>query len=518
MSSSKSLLPATTSEVPHLTKGTLLAKNTVWNLIGSGAPGLIAIVAIPILIHHIGVPRFGMLTIVWTIVGYFTLFDFGMGTALTRMVADKIASKDFAEIPSLIWTSLILMLALGVLGAGTMFLLCPLLVHHILKIPIELQRESLYGFYELAIVLPILVMMTGLRGVLEAQQLFGFVNAVRMPAGALIFFGPLLVLPFSNSLIPIIAVLAITRVATCFLYFWWCLKTIPALKERIAWNKKHVPYIVKFGSWMTISNIISPVLIYMDRILIASVVSVAAVSYYATPFEVVSRLLMVPAALAGVLFPAFTISFTQNRHRMALLLARGEKYIFLIIFPLVLLIVTFANEGLRIWLGSGFAQNGRIVLQVLAVGVLINSLAQLPWVLIQGAGRPDLTAKFHLVELAMYLPLLFLMVKHFGIQGAAVSWSVRVSVDMILLVYTADTFLEAKDKIQQKMTAAIFFGAIVLLIASQVPTLVEKVIFIAATLVILIGLTWGFLLTIEERDFVRIRTAPLRHVFQNSGA
>ncbi len=53
-----------------------------------------------------------------------------------------------------------------------------------------------------------------------------------------------------------------------------------------------------------------------------------------------------------------------------------------------------ANDGLRLWLGPEFARNSTAVLQLLAVGVFFNTLGVLPWVLIQGAGRPDLTAKF----------------------------------------------------------------------------------------------------------------------------
>lgn len=52
-----------------------------------------------------------------------------------------------------------------------------------------------------------------------------------------------------------------------------------------------------------------------------------------------------------------------------------------------------AFEGLMLWLGSEFADNSTLVLQLLAVGVFINSLAHVPSGLEQGAGRPDLTAK-----------------------------------------------------------------------------------------------------------------------------
>jgi O-antigen/teichoic acid export membrane protein len=55
-------------------------------------------------------------------------------------------------------------------------------------------------------------------------------------------------------------------------------------------------------------------------------------------------------------------------------------------------------------------------MQVLALGVLINSLAQTPFALLQGVGRPDLPAKFHLIELPVYVGIAWILVSQFGIH------------------------------------------------------------------------------------------------------
>lgn len=73
----------------NLTSGRLLARNTLWNLAAQILPMAVALFAIPILIRGIGVPRFGVLSLAWIVIGYFSLFDFGMGRALTKLVAEK---------------------------------------------------------------------------------------------------------------------------------------------------------------------------------------------------------------------------------------------------------------------------------------------------------------------------------------------------------------------------------------------------------------------------------------------
>ena len=64
---------------PALTSGGLLARNVVWNLLSQSAPMAAAIFTIPVLIAGIGTDRFGVLTLAWMVLGYFSLFDLGLG-------------------------------------------------------------------------------------------------------------------------------------------------------------------------------------------------------------------------------------------------------------------------------------------------------------------------------------------------------------------------------------------------------------------------------------------------------
>src|SRR5271170_3552041 len=162
----------------HLTNGHLLARNTVWNLIGNGSPLIVAVFSIPILIHGLGKDRFGVLTLAWALIGYASLFDIGLGRALTQLVAKKLGSGEDHEIPALVWTSLLLMLALGVVGAVVIAAISPFLVHRALKLPEELRSETFRAFYLLGLAVPVVIVPAGLRGLLEEHQRFKLVNAL----------------------------------------------------------------------------------------------------------------------------------------------------------------------------------------------------------------------------------------------------------------------------------------------------------------------------------------------------
>src|SRR5271168_3746555 len=429
----------------HLTSGRLLARNTIWNLIGSGAPLIVAVFSMPILIRGLGKDRFGVLALAWALIGYASFFDIGLGRALTQLVARKLGTGEEHEVPILVWTSLLLMVALGVVGAAVIVAISPWLVHHALKIPEALQSETLRAFYLLGLSVPVVISAAGLRGLLEAHQRFKLVNALRIPIGIFAFVGPLLVLPFSRSLVSVVATLVAGRLIGCLAHLLICFRVVPELRRRVAWHGPSAGPLLRFGGWMTVTNIVGPLMVTLDRFLIAGLVSVTAVAYYATPYEVVTKLLLISVAVMGVVFPAFSVSFVKDRSRAALLFGRSVKYILLALFPIVLLIVALAQNGLTLWLGAEFAQHSTRVVQWLALGVLANGLALVPFSFVQGVGRPDLTAKLHLVELPIYLGMLFLLIRADGIEGAAIAWSARTVFDALALFFMARRFLPTRS-------------------------------------------------------------------------
>ena len=458
--------------------GRRLTRNVIWNFLGTGAPLVVGLVCIPILIDALGTERFGVLALAWMIVGYFSLFDLGLGRALTQILAGILGRREYAAIPGLFWTAMMLMTALGVFGAVVAAGVSGWLVRDVLNVPADLQPETLTSLYILAASIPVVIGTTGLRGVLEAYQRFDLVNAVRIPLGVITFLGPVAVLPFSSSLPAVIGVLACARLVSWIAYPAMCFHVEPGIRASRRVDPGFFRPLFTFGGWMTVTNIVGPIMVYMDRFLIGAVLSLSAVAYYATPFEVVSKLFVIPAAIMGVLFPAFSAALAVDRDRAAVLFGRVVEYVFLSLFPVALVVVIFANEGLQLWLGSEFAENSTRVLQLLMIGVFINSHAQVAFGLVQGAGRPDLTAKLHLFELPVFIALLLWLLDEFGIVGAALAWVVRVLAMMLVAL------------------ALIAAGG-------AIPSTLAKFAYAGAVLALFAWVGWSRILTVEERLALR---------------
>lgn len=421
----------------------LLARNTIYNLAGHILPLLVAFVTIPYLINGMGMERFGVLAIAWMVVGYFSIFDLGIGRATTKFVAEYTAVGETERLPSLIWTSLLLLLAIGLFAGAAAAAMSSWLVTSVLNIPSDLVNESRRAFLLLSWSIPLTLVISGTRGILEARQRFGLINAIKIPANSAAFVFPLVVLFFSKSLYPIVAALVAGRVIVFVLYLYFSLQTLPELRRPRMPGAGIAKEILRFGGWLTVSNIISPIMVYMDRFLLGAILTMSAVAFYVTPYELITKLTLIAGSLLGVLFPVFSSYSKGQREKIALLFNRSVGYLLAAITPLVIAVIVLADPFLNFWLGPEFASESTLVLQLLAMGVLVNSVAFVPFGAIQALGRPDWTAKLHMLELPLYLAILWFLTQKMGIVGCALAWVMRATFDTIILFLLARNLIPA---------------------------------------------------------------------------
>lgn len=395
---------------------------------------IVGLVTVPPVVRGLGSDRFGILSFAWAVLSYFTVFDLGLGRATTKYVAEAIGSGRADTIPQVVWTATAAQLMLGVAGGLCLLLLAPLLNQNILHVAPRLMPEGMAAFYVLAPIVPIALLSGSLSGVLEARQRFDLLNAVKIPTSASSYLLPWIGLVLGLNLGGVMGLILIARAVGLVSLAVLCIRLLPELRKPSA-SLAMFSRLFSFGGWLMVTGIVGPILTNLDRILVGSMVSVAAVGYYSAPFEVVTRLGIVSQSLCTSLFPAFsTLDGARERDKLVGLFARTLKHVLLFVGPLALALVLFAPEILHVWLGPEFALRSASTTQILAVGVFVNSVALVPYALLQGIGRPDLTAKFHLLELPVYIVLASLLTRQFALVGAALAWTLRMVLDAALLL------------------------------------------------------------------------------------
>jgi O-antigen/teichoic acid export membrane protein len=404
-------------------------------------PILAAFASIPILINSLGVDRFGLLTLIWAVVGYFGFFDLGLGRALTVYISPKLKNPIYSDLSILIVTTLASMCALGLIAGLLIIILAPWLIG--LVNGISNQQEVTNSLYALAFAMPAIVMTSGLRGVLEANHSFAIVNILRLPMGLFTFLGPLALVVFYEPRLDYISLLlSLGRVVACVAHAWFVWKMFPNNSWSLRINFSLLKPLLRIGGWMTISNLISPLMGYVDRFLVGVIVSASAVAYYVTPNELITKIWIIPGSITAVLFPKFASQLTNGNANTLVDFNRSIKLLFLLLLPITASIAIFSHELLSIWITEDFANHGANLLRIFAIGIMINSLAHVPFTLIQSIGQSRLVALVHASELPAFILLLWCLTTFYGLIGTALAWLIRMVIDSILMFHFSSKLLK----------------------------------------------------------------------------
>jgi O-antigen/teichoic acid export membrane protein len=403
------------------------------NLAGAMAPLLVTLLTLPLLLPLVGEFRYGAVLMVWTIIGYLGVTDLGLGRATNNRIArmEAATAEDRANV---LWTSLALSGSMGLAGGLLLYVLGERFLFPFLSISPELQHEFHDTLPLLLLALPLTTISSVLAGALEGRQAFVSLNIANLTGSVIAQVLPVLVAWAGWIELPaLIAAMLAGRLVTSSLLMKACLRHVSSKRPRP--SSENLKHLLHFGGWVSVSSVLNPVLTLTDRIVIGHKLDMAAVTAYTVPYTMATRLSMIPASLSSVLFPRF--SSADHANEAAPLMVRARLPLAIIMTPTIVLAMLLSTPFMSWWLGESLGERMGPVVIILLAGIWINALSYIPFAFLQGLGRPDLTAKLHLIEVGPYLVFLWWALDLWGIQGAAFAWSVRVGIDAILLFILA---------------------------------------------------------------------------------
>lgn len=410
-------------------------RNTFYNLFGTLLPTIVTLLTVPIYLRLIGVDRYGILVIAWVILGYFGVFDLGLG----RATAQRIASMKHAE-PSkraeVFWTALALNTVFGVIGGLFLWPVATYYFTNYLHVPKQLQLEILAAVPWLVFAMPVSTVSGVLSGSLQGRERFLALNVCSVLESTLSQLFPLAVVWLHGPNIAwLVPATLLGRVLVFLIMFVQCYLHLPLTKV-VTMNRNLLVPLFRFGGWVTVTSFIGPLLSTFDRFIIGSIAGPKAVTYYTVPFSIISRVSTIPGSLANTLFPRFSATSEEERLR---LMKEAIQVLSVIMTPLIIIGILIMEPFLTWWVGQDVAKNSAFIGEILAIGFWFNGLATIPFARLQAEERPDLIAKCHLAEILPYLAFMAIALHTWGVLGAAFGWSLRATVDAILLFWASRT-------------------------------------------------------------------------------
>lgn len=410
-----------------------IRKHTAYNLLGAVLPLGLSLVTIPIYIRLIGDSRYGVLAVAWLLLGYFGLFDLGLGRATAQRIA-SLGDASAAQRASTFWTALVMNGSLGVFGGLIIWPVAIYFFNHVFSIDAALRPELAAAIPWLILAVPLATLSGVLTGAMEGRSKFLELNIISVFSSVLTQLVPLAVVWFHGpDLAWLLPAVILTRLATLSVLFYRCRIHLFRGHARTV-SRAHAKGLLQFGGWVTVSSVVGPMMIILDRFVIGAAIGAKAVTYYTVPFQLAERTTMLPSALASALFPRLAAAGTTEAKQLA---ATAICSLAVVMTPLMLIGLLLVEPFLQWWLNPEFASRAGLTAQILLLGFWINSFARVPYALLQAAGKPAVVAKCHLGELIPYLLLLYVGLHFFGLPGAAVVFGLRTLVDCALLLWLA---------------------------------------------------------------------------------
>lgn len=434
------------------------------NLGGAVAPLLVILLTLPFFLAIIGEHRYGALMLLSAVIGYMNVLDLGFGRAVAQRIAlmdtaNHGNSPDNQSSADTLWSGVVVSLLVGVIGGAVIALFAQGITYNLFNVRNELHSELASSLILMLVALPIATSNSVLSGALQARHAFIPLNIAQATGSILAQIFPfVLALSGTSDLPQLFMAMLIGRSLQTLMLYRACRGVYAHTLMRF--NSTTLPHLFRFGGWVSVSGILNPILELTDRFIISHRLGLAAVTAYTVPYTLVTRASLVPGSLTSVLFPRFSAASEDEARG---LMQRALATLNAIMTPVVILGILAVTWIFPLWLGNELGERMSPVAFVLLAGIWINSLAYLPYAYLQAQGRPDLPAKLHLIEVIPYLLFLWWAIGAWGVVGAALAWSLRVTLDAVMLFIVAQWYGDRSWRGYRSELLGVLFAACIIL-------------------------------------------------------
>ena len=445
-----------------------------------------------------------MLAIAWLLLGYFGLFDLGLGRATAQRIA-ALRDNTAGERAQTFWTALSLNVGLGVIGGLLIWPAASYFFGDVFKVEDALRPEMQAAVPWLILAVPMATLSGVLIGALQGRERFLELNLISVSGTVLFQLLPLSAAMLWGADLGVLLPTALfARLLTLIMLLERCRLHI-YIGHSATFARAQAGQLLRFGGWVTVTSFAGPMMVILDRFIIGAMTGAKAVTYYTVPFQLAQRSTIISSALTSALFPRFAAVTLQEEHRLA---CEGLRALVVLMTPLVVAGILFLEPFLTWWIAPAFAQQATLVGQIILLGFWGNSFAIIPYAQLQARGRPDIVAKCHLAEVLPYFGLLYLGLSTLGLVGAAVAFLLRVLLDFALLAALAGVL---QLTLRLLLVPSLLLMMAFMIATQSIPGRPEW--FVMVVLQLLVTMTWGWWqapATLKELILTRLK--PLRGI------
>lgn len=413
------------------------SRNTLSNLGAAAVSVAIAVVTIPIMVHHLGTSRYGVWAVVASTVLYLELLELGLGGATVKYVAEFWERRDDTGLTRVVSTAFWALLPAGAVALLITAVLA-VLVPHVLPIPPDLTSESrqliaLLGF-DLACSLP----MDVFGGVLFGLHRLDLLNLSVSLTAITQAIGWVAVLSAGGGLVALGVVTLIISLLGQLSRAVMVYRLLPGTSvRRVYADKAILSRFRRLSGWMALGDLNNVVSARLDPIVVGGVVGLAAAGVYSVGQRLASLATRATTPVVSAFFPhASALGAADDAQGLRSTLVLATRISAAVSLPVAVVVAWLAGPLLHVWVGEGF--HGAVAVAVLlTVALTIGALGTPGAMILEGVGQPRLSALAAAMETCVNISLSVLLGIRYGLVGVAAATVVASSLVHLVFLLPA---------------------------------------------------------------------------------
>lgn len=389
----------------------------------------------PFILHHLGDTAFGVWVLIFSVTGYYGLFDLGIRSSVVRYVSKFTATEEDEELAKVVNTSLFTYSCIGLASMLVTFVLCFYVDHVFRKIPPDMMPTARWLLLMVGSSVALGFPLGIFGGFLEGLQRFYILNWTNVVATllrtALIVvvlnrgYG-LLMVAFITIILPLLASIFRGVIALR-------LRPVPLGLRYV--DRSTFRRIANYSSSTFLIMVAGRLKFKTDEIVIGTMMSAAAITYFNIGNRIVDYAGQVVTTLAQVFVPMSSQSEAKgDMNRLRKIFVVGNRVCAFIIFPICATLLILGKSVIEVWMGKRYVTASYPVLVIMIIACTLWWSQSASGRVLFGMSKHGTWAKITLIEGVSNLILSIILIRPFGIIGDAFGTAIPLACSTIFFM------------------------------------------------------------------------------------
>ncbi|MGH9515744.1 MAG: oligosaccharide flippase family protein [Terriglobales bacterium] len=388
----------------------------------------------PFILHRLGDSAFGIWVLIFSITGYYGLFDLGIRSSIVRYASKFSATGDEEDLAKLISTSLF---TYGGVGALSLLITMLLFVYvdSIFRVPAELHATARWLLLMVGVSVACGFPLGVFGGFLDGLQRFDVNNWTSVASNLLRAGLIVAALDHGRGLLTIALITVVLPLITSLVRGIIAFRIHP-----IAFGLKYVDratfrMMASYSGTTLIIMIAGRLKFKTDTIVIGTMLSAAAITYFNIAGRIVDYAGEIVTALAQNFLPMASRSEAKgSMDHLRKVFVTGNRLCAFTIFPVSAVLLILGKSIIEVWVGHRYIATSYTVLVILVIPSTLMWAQAASGRVLFGISKHRTWAFVTLAEGISNLILSILLVHPYGIIGDALGTAIPLTCSMVFFM------------------------------------------------------------------------------------